>query len=623
MNWFHNRRIGTKLLLGFGTVCALMAAIGVFALDRLSRVNESTTDIATNWMPSIKFVQMVNIELFSFRRAELQYLLTSSEQEQANFITRMEATKVTLEKARQKYEPLIASEEERRMHEDFRALLAAYYAENQKIIALTRAKKMEEARQLGREESMRALNATAAKLQELVDLNERGGLDAEARASATYASTRWTMIGVVGAGIFLSLVIAVSISRLIARPLAKAVEALDKVAAADFSARLDVSSEDEVGRLAVAVNAASESLARALAETGAVMAAAASGDLTRRITSETRGEVRKMAEALNAALDKMGSAMREVRASSGAVAEASTQLAAASEEISSGAQEQASSLEECASSLEEMTSAVRQNADNAQQARQLAEGARDAAEKGGKVVTQAVTAMSGINQSSKRIADIITTIDEIAFQTNLLALNAAVEAARAGDQGRGFAVVAAEVRSLARAAASAKEIKGLIQDSLRKVEGGSELVNQSGQSLAEIVSAVKRAADIVTEIAAASKEQAAGVEQVSKAVAQMDQVTQANAAQTEELSGTAQGLTGQADQLRGLVARFKLDDGSADEPARPAAPAPRPAKPVARPAAKPSKPAKPARPVPSLDLVGASSNGHHATHGNEDGFVEM
>lgn len=241
------------------------------------------------------------------------------------------------------------------------------------------------------------------------------------------------------------------------------------------------------------------------------------------------------------------------------VASASQELAAAAEQLSSGTQESASSLEETASSLEEITATVNQNADNADQASQLAANSRETAERGGEVVGKAVKAMGEINNASRKIADIITTIDEIAFQTNLLALNAAVEAARAGEQGRGFAVVAGEVRNLAqRSASAAKEIKGLIEDSVQKVEAGSELVNKSGETLQDIVTSVKRVTDIVAEIAAASREQSTGISQVNKAVAQLDQVTQANASQTEELSGTAVALSSQSDQLQEVVAQFNV-----------------------------------------------------------------
>jgi methyl-accepting chemotaxis protein len=287
------------------------------------------------------------------------------------------------------------------------------------------------------------------------------------------------------------------------------------------------------------------------------------GDLTTRLPEDSRDELGEVAAGFNAFMDKLHAIMVQARVAADQSAHFAGQLSAASTQLASGAQEQASSLEETAASLEEITGTVKQNADNARQANQLAVGSRGTAEKGGQVVTEAVAAMGEIRRSSKRIADIIGTIDEIAFQTNLLALNAAVEAARAGEQGRGFAVVASEVRNLAqRSAVAAKEIKGLIQDSVAKVEAGAELVNRSGETLKEIEGAVKRVTDIIAEIAAASQEQTAGIDQVNRAVTQMDQVTQANAAQTEELSSTAQALAEQARELQGLVGRFKLADGA-------------------------------------------------------------
>ncbi|VTR94423.1 chemotaxis partial : Globin-coupled methyl-accepting chemotaxis protein (Modular protein) OS=Candidatus Nitrospira defluvii GN=cheM PE=3 SV=1: 4HB_MCP_1: HAMP: PAS_9: MCPsignal [Gemmata massiliana] len=347
--------------------------------------------------------------------------------------------------------------------------------------------------------------------------------------------------------------------------------------------------------------------------------ALAAGDFTQQAPDLGTDAVGQMGVALNKAIVSVRTALEGVREVSMQLADASGQLSAASEEISTGAQEQASSLEETASTLEEITATVKQNSDSAQQARQLASGSKEVAERGGQVVSNAVDAMSEINQSSKKIADIITTIDEIAFQTNLLALNAAVEAARAGEQGRGFAVVASEVRNLAqRSATSAKEIKSLIEDSVKKVDAGTELVNQSGSTLGEIVTSVKRVTDIITEIAAASKEQSTGIDQVNKAVSQMDSVTQRNASQTEEMSATAQTLTDQAAQLRDLVARFKLGDNGQFVP-----------RPAARPARTKAPVTKP-RPAVARAMSAGHSNGNGHAHeldrlgnGDGDGFTEF
>jgi methyl-accepting chemotaxis protein len=257
--------------------------------------------------------------------------------------------------------------------------------------------------------------------------------------------------------------------------------------------------------------------------------------------------------------DQLESAVRQVSTAAECVAAASQEFTTAAAYLSDGTQEQASALEEVAPTLEAITAAVKQNADNAQQANHLALAARDVAEEGGRVVGSAVVAMGEINQASRRITDIITAIDEIAFQINLLALNAAVEAARAGEQGRGFAVVAAEVRSLAqRSAAAAKEIKGLILDSVGKVEAGSEVVNKAGQTLTGVVGSVRHVTELVAAIAATSGGQAAGILQVSRAVTQMDGLVQRNAAQAEELSSTAQSLAGEAQRLQALVGRVRL-----------------------------------------------------------------
>ena len=339
------------------------------------------------------------------------------------------------------------------------------------------------------------------------------GLSQQRQQQRWAASLMATAIGVVGAVLVAAMIL---LARRIVRSLRQGVALAERLAQGDLTARIDVAARDEIGQLLRAMQT--------------------------------------MNAELHRIVDQVSGATAQVNTAASEIAQGSADLAQRTEE-------QASALEQTASSMEELTATVKQSAEHAAQANQLASAARDQAEQGGQVVGQAVTAMGAIHHSSRKIADIIGVIDEIAFQTNLLALNAAVEAARAGEQGRGFAVVAGEVRKLAqRSADAAKEIKALIGDSVGKVAEGEKLVEQSGQTLQEIVAAIKKVTDIVAEMAAAACEEASGIEQVNRAIVQMDQVTQQNAALVEQTAAASQSMGEQARELQNLMGFFKLDE---------------------------------------------------------------
>ncbi|MGK5010540.1 methyl-accepting chemotaxis protein [Janthinobacterium sp. MDB2-8] len=385
-----------------------------------------------------------------------------------------------------------------------------------------------------------AITAAAAKksMDDHIAYNNKLVDDVKAESLAAYDTAFETMLAVLGVAVLLTGALAWHIYRTISGGLGDIEHTLERVSASlDLSAAMPVERMDEVGRTAT---------------------------------------------AFNKFLERIVDVIATVRTSADTVSVAAAQISAGNADLSVRTEQQASSLEETASSLEELTSAVRQNTDNARQANSLAVSASDVARKGGAVVAQVVGTMGSINESAKKIADIIGVIDGIAFQTNILALNAAVEAARAGEQGRGFAVVATEVRNLAqRSAAAAKEIKGLIEDSVDKVNTGSALVDQAGATMEEIVASIRRVTDIMGDIANASHEQSAGIEQVNQAISQMDQVTQQNAALVEEAAAAASSLQDRAVELVDVVAVFRLRGDTQAKALKVAGGLPAPATPAA------------------------------------------
>ncbi|AKS20436.1 methyl-accepting chemotaxis protein [Xanthomonas campestris] len=368
-------------------------------------------------------------------------------------------------------------------------------------------------------------------------------------------------------------------------------------AAGDMTGRVDTDGKQGFFlQLAQQLNGLLDANAASIEQISALLSALSRGDLTVRMQGEFKGVFAQMRDDANATATQLADIVGRIKLSSTAINASAGEIASGNQDLSQRTEQQAANLEETAASMEELTSTVRQNAESARQANQLAIGATGVASQGGEVVSQVVNTMSGIEASSKKIADIISVIDGIAFQTNILALNAAVEAARAGEQGRGFAVVASEVRTLAqRSAGAAKEIKGLIDDSVHKVAEGSALVRKAGSTMAEIVASVQRVTDIMGEISAASQEQSAGIEQVNQTITQMDETTQQNAALVEEATAAARSMEEQAGHLAEAVSVFKLDAPAAPVHARPAASRPVAVKTAAKPVRSAAAPARPAK----------------------------
>ena len=519
MKWFFDLRIATKLILSFGAVLVLTAALGVSAIFSMARINEASTDLSANWMPSVLAAMSMRSDVSDLRRWELAHMLAAADSDMALNETRMTETQAKLKTDGDKYRTLISEPGEKELFERFLVLNDEFMRLHATMLSLSREMKKEEARALAVGPSAKVMADMMVALDKLVAINTDGGVRSSASADATYAGSRASLIGLLVGIVAVGMLLALWVARSVSRPLIEAVGVARQVAAGDLTAQVVVKSQDETGQLMQAL------------------------------------------KDMNASLQSL---VGQVRSGTDTIATASSQIAAGNQDLSSRTEEQASSLEETASSMEELTSTVKQNADNARQANTMALTSSSIAIEGGKVVSEVVGTMASINASSRKIVDIIAVIDGIAFQTNILALNAAVEAARAGEQGRGFAVVATEVRNLAqRSAAAAKDIKVLIGDSVEKVEAGSKLVDQAGRTMDEIVASITRVTDIMSEITAASNEQSAGIEQVNQAIAQMDQVTQQNAALVEEAAAAAESMQEQAASLSEVVSVFKLDAASA------------------------------------------------------------
>jgi methyl-accepting chemotaxis protein len=534
MKWLHELKLSTKLGMAFAAVLALTVFVGVFSIVKLAQVNGTANELSSRWMPSMRVIQDIKSQIARVRTREFQYIISSEQADMDKYDKVIAADLVDLGKMQADYVKLLATPEEKALYADFVAMWERYMTEDAKIRAAARAGDDAAARALIRGESNKLIVAMRGQVDKLVKLYGDGGIQAAQHGDEVYNSARGWIITLLAASVALGALGAVLITAWLVRRLGGepdyAAEIAKRIAAGELSVDVQTRPHDQ-SSLLFAMKSMRESLANIVGQ---------------------------------------------VRVATDTIAAASDQIVAGNLDLSARTEQQASSLEETAASMEELTSTVKQNSASARQANQLALQASGIAQKGGAVVGQVVETMGSINESARKIVDIIGVIDGIAFQTNILALNAAVEAARAGEQGRGFAVVASEVRNLAqRSAAAAKEIKTLIGDSVNQVEAGSMLVSQAGATMEEVVVSVRRVTDIMGEITSAGQEQSAGIEQVNQAIAQMDAVTQQNAALVEEATAASQSMRDQAGGLAALVSIFTVDSAP-QRPARSLAVAPRP-----------------------------------------------
>jgi methyl-accepting chemotaxis protein len=520
MKWLHDLKLATKLALAFAAVLVLTVGVGIFAISQLATVRTTASELSNRWMPSMRVVQDLKAQIARVRTREFQYIISTKQEEMDKYDKVIASDLVDLRKMQDDFEKLIATPEEKALYDEFVAMWGRYMAEDAKIRAAARANDDVLAKELIRGESNKLIVALRGQVDKMVKLYGEGGAAEAHKGEEIYASSRIWIISLLAASAALGILAAVTLTLWLTRRLGGepeyAAAIANQIAAGDLSVPLQVRAGDQ-DSLLFAMKHMRDGLARIVGE---------------------------------------------VRVATDTIATASDQIVAGNLDLSSRTEQQAGSLEETAASMEELTTTVKQNSASARQANELALNASTIAQEGGMVVSQVVDTMGSINESSRKIVDIIGVIDGIAFQTNILALNAAVEAARAGEQGRGFAVVASEVRNLAqRSASAAKEIKELIGNSVEQVEIGAKLVGQAGATMENVVVSVRRVTDIMAEITTAGQEQSAGIEQVNAAVAQMDAVTSQNAALVEEATAASQSMQEQAAGLAHLVSMFKLEAG--------------------------------------------------------------
>jgi methyl-accepting chemotaxis protein len=561
--------IKAKLAGAFAFLLLITGILGVFGITNMSTINDKSTDLAKNWMPSIDAIHRINTATSDLRIKQYRHVVSTDPEEMRKVEGDIDAIAKQIEAQSSRYEKLISSDSEREIYENFEEKFAKYQRTSERLLALSRNNQNAEATAL-LISSVSLFDDFSNELLKLVKLNVEGGEKASVEGDAAYADARNLFIGLLVVAMIASIAAAIWISLTISRGLKNVSMAIDAVAIGDLDKDVVVTTNDEIKDLVDTVNRMTANLR----QTAALAETIAHGDLTVQHTALSDED--KLGHALIAMVERLRIVVADTTAAIGNVAAGSQELSSSSEQVSQGATEQAAAAEQASASMEEMAANIKQNADNAAQTEKIARQSSRDAESSGEAVNKAVGAM-------QMIAEKIGIVQEIARQTDLLALNAAVEAARAGEHGRGFAVVASEVRKLAeRSQGAAAEISQVSSDTVKAAA-------EAGEMLGRLVPDIRRTAELVSEISAACREQDIGTAQINEAIQQLDKVTQQNASASEQISSTSEELASQAEELQQTIAFFRVDASNG-----------RAVQSVRRPAtAQPKRTAKPAKPTAS------------------------